>query len=350
MDNLDLDVLATLAGWLHDGRGALLATVVRTWGSAPRQAGSMLAVRDDGLAVGSVSGGCIDDALIADVQRDGLPAGTPFATTYGLAADDAHRFGLPCGGTLELVLEPLPAGRHAAQFAALAARLRDGELVARTLDLASGAATLAAGHADRGLRFDGRRLVTLHGPRYRLLLIGAGQLGRYVASGAMGLGYEVSVCDPRVEHTGQWDVPGARLVSGMPDDAVIALRPDARTAVIALTHDPKLDDLALLEALTTPAFYVGAIGSRRNNAARRERLALFDLDAAAIARLRGPIGLYIGSRTPPEIAISILAELTACRNGVPIGRQPSDVATGKQAEQEDEAADAIARACGVVTA
>ncbi len=209
---------------------------------------------------------------------------------------------------------------------------------------------MAAGHAERGLRFDGRRLVTLHGPRYRLLLIGAGQLGRYVASGALGLGYDVSVCDPRVEHTGQWDVPGARLVGGMPDDAVIALRPDARTAVIALTHDPKLDDLALLEALSTPAFYVGAIGSRRNNAARRERLALFDLDAAAIARLRGPIGLYIGSRTPPEIAISILAELTACRNGVTIGRQPSDVATGKRAEQEDEAADAIAQACGVTSA
>ncbi len=338
MDNLDLDVLTRAAGWLRDGRGVLLATVVRTWGSSPRPAGAMLAVRDDGAAAGSVSGGCIDDDLIAIMQRDGMPAGAPRVTTYGLAADDAHRFGLPCGGTLELVLEPLAGARHAAHLAELVARLRAGQLVARTLEMASGAATLADGSAERGLRFDGRRLVTQHGPRYRMLLIGAGQLSRYVAGTALGLGYDVTVCDPREEHAAQWDVPGTRLVTGMPDDTVIAMQPDARTAVIALTHDPKLDDLALLEALGSRAFYVGAIGSRRNNAARRERLALFDLEPAAIARLHGPIGLFIGSRTPPEIAISILAEVTACRNGVAVQRGAAtlvDVATGKHGASED---------------
>jgi len=132
----------------------------------------------------------------------------------------------------------------------------------------------------------------------------------------VGLDYQVTICDPRVEYTETWDVPGVTLVRTMPDDTVQAMRLDERCAVIALTHDPKLDDLALMEALKSPAFYVGALGSRANNSKRRERLLDFDLSADEIARLHGPIGLYIGSRTPPEIAISILAEVTAVKNGV----------------------------------
>ncbi len=149
-----------------------------------------------------------------------------------------------------------------------------------------------------------------------MLVIGAGQLSRYLCHIAVGLDYQVTVCDPREEYTDKWDVPGTKIVQTMPDDTVLDMKLDEHCAVIALTHDPKLDDLALMEALKTPAFYVGALVSRRNNAARRERLKEFDLNDTELARLRGPVGIYIGSRTPPEIAVSILAEVTAAKNGV----------------------------------
>jgi xanthine dehydrogenase accessory factor len=205
-----------------------------------------------------------------------------------------------------------------------------GHLVARRLDLASGFATLHPAQATDGLAFDGKVLRTIHGPRYRMLVIGASHLSRYLAEMAVGLGYEVTICDPREEYTETWDLPGVRLVRTMPDDTVQAMKPDERSAVVALTHDPKLDDLALMEALKSRAFYVGAIGSRANNEKRRERLREFDVTVDEIARLPGPFGLYIGSRTPPEIAISILAEITAIKNGVDPARIMS-VAEGKAA-------------------
>ncbi|WDD95646.1 XdhC family protein [Burkholderia sp. FERM BP-3421] len=314
MESVDLEVLKTSARWLAEGRRALLVTVVQTWGSSPRPEGAMLAVRDDGLVVGSVSGGCIEDDLIARVHAAGIaPHARPEAVKYGVTAEEAHRFGLPCGGTIELVLEPLGA---AGEIAALCDAVEAGRLVTRTLELATGAVTLAPAQAADTLHFDGARLTTVHGPRYRMLVIGAGQLSRYLCQIAAGLDYQVTVCDPREEYTDAWDVPGTRIVRTMPDDTVLDMKLDARSAVIALTHDPKLDDLALMEALKTPAFYVGALGSRRNNAARRERLREFDLSATELARLHGPAGIYIGSRTPPEIAVSILAEVTAAKNGV----------------------------------
>jgi xanthine dehydrogenase accessory factor len=313
MEGVDCEVLNTCARWLAAGHAVLLATVVRTWGSAPRPPGALLAVRADGCLVGSVSGGCIEDDLVERVRRGDIDPTRPSTTRYGVDAAEARRFGLPCGGTLELVLEPLGA---ASGIAALCKALADGRLVARSLDMTTGTVTLTGAHAAEGLAFDGTHLVTVHGPRYRMLVIGAGQLSRYLSAAAVGLGYRVIVCDPRESFVGEWNVPGTELLRTMPDDAVLALRLDARSAVIALTHDPKLDDLALMEALKTPAFYVGALGSRRNNAARRERLREFDLTDAELARLHGPAGLYIGSRTPPEIAISILAEITAAKNGV----------------------------------
>jgi len=182
--------------------------------------------------------------------------------------------------------------------------------------MATGTARLDAAQATDGVDFDGQRLLTIHGPRYRMLVIGAGQLSRYLCHIAAGLDYQVTVCDPREEYTDEWDIPGTKIVRTMPDDTVLDMKLDERCAVIALTHDPKLDDLALMEALKTPAFYVGALGSRRNNAARRERLKEFDLNDTELARLHGPVGIYIGSRTPPEIAVSILAEVTAAKNGV----------------------------------
>lgn len=312
MDSLDLEVLTRARDWLAGGRRAMLATVVRTWGSSPRPPGALLALRDDGRAVGSVSGGCIEDDLIARLAAEGMPA-RPQHVTYGAAAEAARRLGLPCGGSVELVLEPLTA---ADTLAELLTRLAAGEFVARRLTLASGAVSLGAAEPGQGPSFDGATLVSVFGPRYRLLLIGAGQLSAALARIALSLDFAVTVCDPREEWSDEWNLPGTRLSREMPDDRVTAMAPDARTAVVALSHDPKLDDLALLEALRTPAFYVAALGSRRNNGARRERLREFGLDEGQIAALHGPAGLYIGSRTPAEIAVSIAAELVAAKNGV----------------------------------
>ena len=313
MDSVDLEVLKRSTEWLDAGRRVLLVTVVKTWGSSPRPEGAMLAVRDDGLVEGSVSGGCIEDDIVLRIRRDGLTATRCEVVTYGVPADEARRFGLPCGGTIQLVLQPLTGESG---IAALLAAIEQGKLVARRLDIDTGAVTLAPAPAAQGLSFDGRVLTTIHGPRYRMLVIGASQLSKYLAQIAIGLDYQVTICDPRVEYTQTWDVPGVILVTTMPDDAVHAMKLDERCAVVALTHDPKLDDLALMEALKSRAFYVGALGSRANNAKRRERLVAMDLSASEIARLHGPIGLYIGSRTPPEIAVSILAEITAVKNGV----------------------------------
>jgi xanthine dehydrogenase accessory factor len=313
MDSVDLQVLKSCAGWLADGHGVILATVTETWGSSPRPPGAMLAVRADGLVAGSVSGGCVEDDLIDKVRSCSLAAEKPEVTIYGISKEDAQRFGLPCGGRLQLVLEPI---RDAATVNGVLAGIERHELVARTLNMETGVATLGSARRSDTLAFDGRTLTTVHGPRWRLLVIGAGQLSKYVAQMAQALDYEVIVCDPREEYAVTWDVPGAQLNRGMPDDVVVELNLDSHSAVVAVTHDPKLDDLALIEALKSPAFYVGALGSRLNTEKRRERLAQFDLSQAELARLHGPVGLRIGSKTPPEIAVAILAELTAVRHGI----------------------------------
>lgn len=313
MDSVDTEVLRNAVAWLDAGRQATLATVVKTWGSAPRPVGAMLAIRDDGQVSGSVSGGCIEDDLIGRVRAHDLGGDMPEVVTYGVTKEQAERFGLPCGGTLRIVLEPLSSRSG---LKALLETVERHELVARTLDIKSGGSALAPAKWSDVLEFDGAVLKTIHGPRWRLLIIGAGQLSGYLAQMAQALDYQVTVCDPREEYASGWNLAGAELNRGMPDDVVLALNMDAHTAVVAVTHDPKLDDMALLEALKSPAFYVGAIGSRVNNDKRRKRLAEFDLSAAEIARLHGPVGLPIGSRTPPEIAVSVLAEMTAVRRGV----------------------------------
>jgi len=236
----------------------------------------------------------------------------PRLVVYGVSREEAARFGLPCGGTLRLVLEPLSNGEWIKQVLTRTATHR---LVARNLDLASGRISLRDAARGEKLVFDGRTLVTIFGPKWRLLLIGAGQLSQAVAQMAKLLDFEVLICDPREEYASTLDLPGVERVPGMPDEVVRNLLPDAHTAIVALTHDPKLDDMALLEALKSAAFYVGALGSRRNQAARKQRLAEhFDLSAAELARLHGPVGLSIGASTPAEIAISILAEIVQIKN------------------------------------
>jgi len=320
MDSIDLEVLHACVAWLRAGHACEYVTVVRTWGSSPRPEGATMAIRADGQVVGSVSGGCIEDDLIAAVREKGIVRTRPELLTYGISAEEAHRFGLPCGGTIQLAVEPL--GAHS-RMDELLAQAQRRVLTRRTLDLDSGAVALDECRPDEQLRMDGGRLVTVHGPRLRMLIIGAGQLSQFLAQIAVGLEYQVTVCDPREEYRGSWSLPGVQVVHTMPDDQVLEMKLDNRSAVIALTHDPKLDDLALMEALKTEAFYVGAIGSRANNARRRERLQEFDLTEEQVARLHGPIGIYIGSKTPYEIAVSILAELTAVKNGVPLPVQMS---------------------------
>lgn len=321
MENTDLVVLRTVREWRLAGKQALLATVIRTWGSSPRPVGSIMALSEDGAVAGSVSGGCIEDDLIhrytcAYTRRKetGFLADGPELVTYGVKADEAHRFGLPCGGTLQLLLEFNPDG---AALAELVTQLEAGKLMRRTVQLSTGQASLEEANAPEELTTSGRELTNTFGPSYRMLLIGAGQLTEYLATMALFNGFAVSVCDPREEYRGSWSVPAANLLAGMPDDVVRDYRPDRRSCVVALTHDPKLDDLALLEAMESEAFYVGAIGSRRNNAARHARLKEhFDRTDEDLDRLRGPIGIYIGSKTPAEIAVSVMAEVLAVKNGV----------------------------------
>jgi xanthine dehydrogenase accessory factor len=319
MENLDLLVLRDLRDWRRAGQRALLVTVVRTWGSSPRPVGSILALSETGRVTGSVSGGCIEDDLVYRYRQKWqqgtlAAAAPPVFLTYGVTADEAHRFGLPCGGTLELLVEHDP---EAASLATILADLGQGGLVRRRVRLRDGHASHEEASTPEELRVDPEHVFNTFGPRYRMLLIGGGQLTEYLATMALFSGFEVVVCDPREEIRVNWRVAGVALLPDMPDDAVAAFRPDQRSVVIALSHDPKLDDLALLEALKTDAFYVGAIGSRRNNDARRQRLEEhFDLSAEELSRLRGPVGVYIGSKTPSEIAVSILAEVVAVKNGV----------------------------------
>ena len=334
MENLDVMVLRTLRNWRTGGKRALLATVVRTWGSSPRPVGSIMALCEDGTVVGSVSGGCIEDDLIYKYtqayskvdSKNEMPQGAPSFVKYGITADEAHQFGLPCGGTLELLLEFDP---DAASLTSLVADLERGQLVQRKVRLSDGQITLRGSDAPENLSVSDVELINTFGPEYRMLLIGAGQLTEYLATMALFSGFSVTVCDPREEYRGAWSVANVKVVSDMPDDVVKAFKPDRRSCVVALTHDPKLDDLALLEALGTDAFYVGAIGSRRNNEIRHQRMIdHFDQTTATLASLRGPIGIYIGSKTPAEIAVSVMAEILAVKNGVALPRD-MDVAHAK---------------------
>ena len=240
---------------------------------------------------------------------------TPSLVVYGVSKEEAARFGLPCGGNLRLVQEPL---RDVGWIDELLARTARHELVARIVDLKSGLVTLEAGQRGEQFEYSADRMRALFGPRWRLLVIGAGQLSRVLAQMALSLDFEVICCDPREEYSLTWDIPGTTFTKNMPDDVVLELNLDAHSAVVAVTHDPKLDDMVLLEALKSPAFYVGALGSRGNTQKRKERMRLFDLSEAEIARLHGPIGLNLGGRTPAEIAVSILAEIIAVKNGTEV--------------------------------
>lgn len=318
MENIDVLVLRALKNWRQKNHDCLLVTVVRTWGSSPRPIGAVMAICDTGQVVGSVSGGCIEDDLIRTYIKKGVLAeksqSSPQLIKYGISAEEAHQFGLPCGGTIELFLEFNP---DAQALVKLVSALDDGQLMIRSVNVQSGEVSLRATLQPEVLSYNKHWLHATFGPSYRMLLIGSGQLSEYLATMALFNGFEVTVCDPRKEHNASWSVPRVKIVTGMPDDEVIAFKPDKRSCVIALTHDPKLDDLALIEALASSAFYVGAIGSRKNTELRTQRMIEYlEQTPETMAKLKSPIGIYIGSKTPSEIAVSIMAEVIAIKNEV----------------------------------
>jgi xanthine dehydrogenase accessory factor len=304
MNSTDYIVLKTALTWLREGRRIAIATVVQTWGSSPRPIGSWLAIRDDGQVVGSVSGGCVEDDLIRRVQTEILVRNLPEMVVYGVSREEAARFGLPCGGTLRLLVEPRP---EQAILESILAAIEDHQLILREVDLQTDGFSLAD-----------RTMQTSYGPRWRMFVIGAGQLSLYVANFAVASDFDVIVIDPREEYAEGLDLKGVQFIKGMPDDVMQELGIDSHTAIVALTHDPKIDDLALIDALQSEAFYIGALGSLTNTLKRKERLREFNVSSEQLERLHGPVGLAIGALTPPEIAVSVMAEIIA----VKYGKQP----------------------------
>jgi len=318
MNSTDLSVLKAAVDWLKSGHQVAIATVIQTWGSAPRPVGSWLAIRGDGQVTGSVSGGCVEDDLIRRVQTEILTRDLPEMVVYGVSQQEAARFGLPCGGTLRLLVEPKP---ELAILEAVLASISNHQITSRTVDLATGKSKLESGNRNAPFICSDSVMKTTYGPRWRMVIIGAGQLSLYTANFALASDFEVIIIDPREEYAEGINREQIQFIKGMPDDVLLELGVDSHTAVVALTHDPKLDDMALMEALKTPAFYVGALGSRTNTQKRKIRLLEFDVTQEQVERLHGPVGLSIGALTPPEIAVSILAEVIAIKYGAAIPKK-----------------------------
>lgn len=307
----DQEVLQTAYKWLQQGYEVALVTVLKTWGSSPRPLGSLMIMRRDGIHAGSVSGGCVEEDLLQRYRDQQLSDTYPTRVDYGVNRADATRFGLPCGGRLELLIEQLDDSEQLQQ---LLVALQQHQLMTRHVDLQTGLVTLQAASAEQHFVYTNIYVRKIFGSQWNMLLIGAGHLSQYVSQMALMLDYRVIVCDPREEYAQNWQVEGTELTTLMPDDAVQQYAQQVRSIVVALTHDPKLDDMALLDALDSPAFYVGAIGSQRNCKLRRQRLKEMGLTSGQLQHLHAPTGLPIGSHTPAEIAVSILAEITQQRN------------------------------------
>ncbi len=312
MNSLDQQVIVQLSEWLQAGKRCWLCTIVSTFGSSPRPVGSLLACNEDGLYCGSLSGGCVEDDLREAILKGELATDKPERISYGVAVEDVLRLGLPCGGQLEVIVEPLHT-EQTALYQQLAAAIAERRLITRQVDLGSGASRLLDADHYAPLRLTGNSLQQTHGPAFQLLLIGAVQVAYYLSEMALGLDYEVAVCDPRPDLIENFPNQSIELSSSMPDDWLRTKSIDQQTAIVALCHDPRIDDMALMEALQHDAFYIGAMGSANTTAKRKERLAQLDISARQIERLHAPVGLSIGSKTPPEIAIAILAELTQLR-------------------------------------
>jgi len=304
-------VLTAARDWRAAGHGVALATVIETWGSAPRRVGSHLAVRDDGLFEGSVSGGCVEGDVITEALE--VIAARGFKRLdYGVADATAWEVGLACGGRIVVLVQALDAGRFApALIDALIDARADGTALTLATDLATGLTSVRDGTVGEDAAAD--RFVQTYAPPLRLAIIGAVHIAQSLVPMARLLGYAPTVIDPRGLFAAGARFDGTVIDDGWPDEALARWRPNAASAVVALTHDPKLDDVALTAALASPAFYIAALGSRKNHAARLDRLRA--LGAPDVERVRGPAGLDIGAASPSEIALSIAAQMVAAWRG-----------------------------------
>ncbi|MGD2117407.1 MAG: XdhC family protein [Chromatiales bacterium] len=309
----DVEVLDTALNWLQSGEEIALVTVVKTWGSSPRPPGSLMVMNRSGQYTGSVSGGCVEEELLSRYREGTLAGPSPTLIDFGVDSQEASRFGLPCGGRLEVLTEFL---NNAASIQQLLGQLQQGQLVTRKLDIASGKAKLLPGQAGIEFQHSESSISKTFGPSWQLLLVGDGQIAGHLARMALQLDYRVIICDPRDTYQPGDAISDAHYSKQMPDDAVSQLTDKQRTAVVVLAHDPRQDDLALSAALESEVFYIGALGSRRSAEARHKRLESLGYSEPQLARIHGPAGLHIGSKRPAEIAVSILAQITAIRNGI----------------------------------
>lgn len=302
--------------WHRAGKGAVLATVIETWGSAPRRVGSQLAISGEGDIMGSVSGGCVEGAVIVEAL-EALELGSARALEFGVSDGDAFAVGLACGGTIRVLVEPVGKVLSEQMLADLVALRAAREPVAYVVDLDSGLRQLCqSGHAERfrmdrsGFEPDSQTFVAIHNPPLRLIVVGAVHIAQALVPMARIAGYDPVLVDPRETFGSETRFPGERILHDWPDEAVSRIGLDGRTALVLLTHDPKLDDPALEQALRSSCFYIGALGSTRTHAKRVARLAEAGFSEADIARIHGPVGLDIGAAGPSEIAVSIMAEMT----------------------------------------
>ena len=329
------DVLEKIAFWSRAGKRVALATVVGTWGSSPRPTGSLMAVEEGGNFVGSVSGGCVEGAVVTE-GLDVIKGGPSRLRDYGISNDQAWSVGLACGGEMKVFVEPAPdpdlaerllAERPAALVTELESGRRalvDNGRVAGELVLDDETVALArqALRDNRStLLEDGELFVAVYNPPLRMAIVGAVHVAQCLAPMAALAGFAVTVIDPRGSFATEFRFPGVGLDRDWPDEALAVLQPDSRTAIVTLTHDPKLDDPALAAALRSEAYYIGALGSRKTHARRIERLLELGFNDGAIGRIRAPIGLPLGGRKASEIAVSILAEAVAESHGVTNSRQ-----------------------------
>ena len=312
MENAPEQALA----WHEAGRGAVLATVVETWGSAPRRVGAQLVIAGDGEMQGSVSGGCVEGAVVLEAT-DALEKGEQRLLEYGVSDGDAFAVGLACGGTIRVLVEPVGPVLAPQLLRELVETRAARTPVAYEVNLTSGARRLTQqGYAERfamdrsGFEEEGSVFVAVHNPPLRLAVVGAVHIAQALVPMARIAGYDPVIIDPRGAFGSEARFPGERILPDWPDEALEKVGLDTRTALVLLTHDPKLDDPALHLALNSGCFYIGALGSKRTHASRVARLEEAGFAAEQIARIRGPIGLDIGAAGPPEIAVAILAEMT----------------------------------------
>lgn len=316
LHDLNSTIIATVVDWLTAGETVWLATIVATVGSSPRPAGSLLAISESGSWLGSVSGGCLEEDLIQSLlAKPGREDETwPRRIDYGIEAADQARFRLPCGGAISLVVErlaPAAAGMH---FRELQARLQRRDRVVRKVLLATGECSLESVHAAPEIELDDTALRHKMSPDFQLLIIGTGEVSRNLARFALANSFAVTLCEPRDIFRKGWREPGVEIVPTLPDDLVGERFSDPCSAIVAVAHDPRIDDMGLLAALSSSAFYIGAMGSRQTTAQRRQRLHELGVGQNQLNRLHAPIGFDIGSKAPAEIAISIMAELLAERH------------------------------------